>query len=164
MYEGMIVMAIDTNEVNLRAQNQFSKLVDQYTANGEICTVEVQAKLYAQALETQMLRSPSSAKWPDLSDIVVTKEGATYKVLGYCEVQNANGVYLRQEYTFNLVLNSDGKWETKDQFISTEEANSQRVQQEMAQIDKTVNSNAIVYFIITGIIGLIFFMIEMSMF
>ena len=156
-------MATNNSEVNLRAQNQYKKLIAEYTVDGSRLTEEDQAKLFARAIETQMLKAPSSAKWPDLSDIVVTTgDDNTFKVLGYCEAQNANGVYLREEYTFNLRINENKEWETVDQFISTADAVRQQTQKDIEAIDKGINNRAIQYFIIISVLGLLFWIIEMA--
>ena len=156
-------MATNTNEVNLRAQNQFKKLLDEHNTEHGFTSEEDQAKLFARAIETQMLKSPSSAKWPDLSDIVVAKEeDNTYKVLGYCEAQNSNGVYLREEYKFNLKLSPDGTWETTDSFISTADAIRQQTKNDINEMNTQAHANALVYFIIISIIGLAIWFIEMA--
>ena len=149
------MLSTDSEEINLRANNLFEKLKKERIDSSLELNDEIEAKLFARAVETQLLVSPLSAKWPDLDDIILQHDSeGNYKVLGYVDAQNSNGTYRRTEYSLTVKKRFDNTWFTTDQFVDS-------AQVEMAKITKQVESSSINWYIIISIIGLIFFIIEM---
>ena len=67
------------------------------------------AKVCAQDAVTQVLNSPSTAKFcPAYEMTAVSLGGANWKVTGYVDAQNALGTYIRKNWTVTLELTEEG--------------------------------------------------------
>ena len=111
---------------------------------GYAATEEIQAKLFARAVELQQLKSPASAQFGELEEMFVTEiDENVYSVSGYVDAHNSFGAMVRTKFDLKVFKDEDGTWKNANKFISTE-----------ASIAGTVVSHTILYWVL-GIIGTI---------
>ena len=145
--------ANEAPESNILIANEAMSATAQYAFNEKLAQARasainidelVEAKLFAQAVELQLLKSPASAKFCSLEEMTVTAlSNGAYIVSGYVDSQNSYGAFIRSPFTIT-VFNYNGVWKNADQFVDTS-----AVVQNVVQ--KQVVSNTIAYWIL-GII------------
>ena len=105
----------------------------------------VEAKLFAQAVELQLLKSPATAKFCSLEEMTITMNEDTYIVSGYVDSQNSYGATVRTPFKVT-VFKENGTWKNADKFLSMS-----------ASIGAQVVSHTIIYWIIGIILSLVSF-------
>ena len=119
------------------AWQQFCKSRVSYA----ILTERDEAALYAQCVEYQLLKAPTTARFPQLSEMSVIGSNGRYTVSGFVDSQNSYGANIRTQYTYNVEKDAVGKWRCTNQFVST----SSQIQQQMI-------GNTVLWWVL-GIIG-----------
>ena len=140
-------------EMSQKAQYTYSKLLASMQESSLVVDEVTEAKLFAQAVETQLLKSPASAVFADLPEVTTVPLGdGGYLVSGHVDSQNSYGALIRSTYTITVVK-QNGEWKNADRFISAE-----------ASVRSKVISSTIVYWIL-GLIGtaVLYFIIQMIM-
>jgi len=102
---------------NKRAQTEYAKKSKAFFEEFGAPTIEQEAILYAQAYQTQIIKNPSSAKFPSIDEFNVTVNDGVYTVTGYLDATNSYGAQMRGDIKLNLV-NKDGKWVCTDKHTS----------------------------------------------
>ena len=96
------------------AEAIFKKMLSEYSE--EELTKETEAKIYAKALQTMLLKTPASAKFCELDEIKVTLSNGIYQVNGYVDSQNSYGAMVRTNFAFKV--KEDGTWKYVDNILS----------------------------------------------
>ena len=86
----------------LRAEIAFKKKMRSCQQRGEVLSESMEAALFAQCVELQKLKAPATAVFPDLDEMIVIGGDGRYEVSGYVDSQNASGVMIRENFTFNV--------------------------------------------------------------
>lgn len=94
----------------------FKKIISEENATEEI-DEETEAKLYAKAVETMLLKSPSTAKFCTLEEMTVINNNEIYQVSGYVDSQNSYGAMIRTPFTFTI-KKENGTWKFVDNILS----------------------------------------------
>lgn len=131
----------DYNNTSELARLQFVKKLHEY---GELSERD-QAALFAQCVQTQVLKAPATAVFPDLDEMVVNGSNGHYSVSGFVDAQNGYGAMVRSTYSYNVEIDANGNWKCTDQFVDSSAAISQ-------QINGQMTANTILWWIL-GIIG-----------
>ena len=93
-----------------RAEAEYKKRIEAFNSDGVTATEEQEAIIFAQSVRLQFLKSPSTAKFPEISDFKVTKnEEGIYAVTGYVDAQNSYGATARDNFTV-MAKKDNGKW------------------------------------------------------
>jgi hypothetical protein len=94
----------------------FKKIISEENATEEI-DKETEVKLYAKAVETMLLKTPSTAKFCTLEEMIVINNNEIYQVSGYVDSQNSYGAMIRTPFTFNI-KKENGTWKFVDNILS----------------------------------------------
>ena len=105
-------------EMSDRAQYEYNRLVARFREGALELDEATDAKLFAEAVELQLLKSPASAKFCDLEEITATPSGEGWVVSGFVDSQNSYGAIVRTPFKLNVVK-QDGAWKSVDRFISS---------------------------------------------
>ena len=107
----------DNSEMSSKAQYDFKKKLEKYRKEHGDPTEEVEAMLFAQAVELQTLKAPSSAQFCDLEQMTVSRElNGSYIVSGFVDSQNSYGAYIRDSFTLT-VFKDEAEWKSADKFV-----------------------------------------------
>lgn len=141
----IVYTGADTNfTMSNMAQNTFNQMKEKTAQTNGNIDIITEAKLFAQSIELQLLKSPASAKFCSLEDMSVTMSNNVYTVRGYVDSQNSYCAMIRTPFVLQVFKDETG-WKSADKFESTE-----------ASINKQINtqaaSNILIYWIL-GIIG-----------
>lgn len=126
--------------MSVQAQFAFNEKMAQIKETAIQIDDMVEAKLFAQAVELQLLKAPATAQFCSLEEMTVTSMGDVYVVSGYVDSQNSYGAIVRTPFKIT-VFKDNGIWKNADKFINTS-----------AVIQGKIISNTIVWWIL-GIIG-----------
>lgn len=126
--------------MSVQAQFAFNEKMAQIKETAIQIDDMVEAKLFAQAVELQLLKAPATAQFCSLEEMTVTTMGDVYVVSGYVDSQNSYGAIVRTPFKIT-VFKDNGVWKNADKFINTS-----------AVIQGKIISNTIVWWII-GLIG-----------
>jgi hypothetical protein len=126
--------------ISAQAQYAFNEKLSQLKETATIVDDMVEAKLFAQAIELQLLKAPATAQFCSLEEMTVTSSGDAYIVSGYVDSQNSYGAIVRTPFKIT-VFKENGAWKNADKFINTS-----------AVIEGKIISHTIVWWIL-GIIG-----------
>lgn len=129
-------------EMSQKAQYTYNQKIAEHQKSAILIDEICEAKLFAQAVELQLLKTPASAKFCDLEEMTVTPTGGTYIVSGYVDAQNTYGTPVRTPFQIT-VLKQNGIWKNADRFIDTS-----------TKIAASIASHTILYWIL-GILGTI---------
>lgn len=110
-----------TDAMSTQAQAEYNKKLAAYSQGGAYADERIQAKLFAQAVETLTLKAPSTAAFSDLDETTIAEDNGTYTVTGWVDAQNSYGALIRTPFSI-VVLKKDGAWQTGSVFESTETA------------------------------------------
>ncbi|MBR3893861.1 MAG: hypothetical protein IKJ35_01810 [Clostridia bacterium] len=150
----------DYSNVSAIAEIQFSKKKAEMEANGVTFNEKEEAALYAQLIELQLLKVPTSAIFPPLDEMFVQgNEDGTYSVSGFVDAPNSYGTMLRKQFSYQ-VKKVDGKWTCLDTFIDSQEYEREKLRAEkmkdmmeiQEKVDSTITNNTFLWWIL-GIIG-----------
>ena len=130
------------NNVSSSALFLYSSKLDEYERNGIKLSERDQVALYAQCVETQVLKSPASAIFPPLDQMIVTGQDGRYSVSGFVDSQNSYGAMIRSNYSFNIERFGDA-WRCADHFVDNN-----------ILIQRNMMSNTALWWVL-GIIGTI---------
>lgn len=136
---------------SVRAEMAFKKKLKIYQEKGEVLTESMEAALFAQCVELQILKAPASAVFPDLDEMIVNGRDGKYVVSGYVDAQNPNGAMLRENYTYSVEKNGD-RWVCSNHFVDSSVARQAEMKETMNQINADATANTILWWIL-GLIG-----------
>lgn len=105
-------------EISQKAQYMYNKEVAEYRNTATVLDEETEAKLFAKAVEIQMLKSPATAQFCDLEEMTITKDNGAYIISGYVDSQNSYGAMIRTPYKLT-VFKENGTWKNANKFISS---------------------------------------------
>ena len=131
---------IANEEMSAKAQFAFNEKIAQTKETAIQIDDIVEAKLFAQSVELQLLKSPASAQFCSLEEMTVTTAGDVYIVNGYVDSQNSYGAVIRTPFTIT-VFKDNGVWKNADKFVDTSSV-----------IQGKIISHTIIWWIL-GIIG-----------
>lgn len=131
---------VANEDLTNRAQFAFNKKLEEIKASAVEVDDMVEAKLFAQAVELQLLKTPATAQFCALDEMTVTVNDDIYVVRGYVDSQNSYGAMVRTPFTIT-VFKENGVWKNADKIISTS-----------AIVGGTMISHTILWWIL-GIIG-----------
>ena len=132
---------VTANEtISAQAQFAFNEKMAQIKETAIQIDDIVEAKLFAQAVELQLLKAPATAQFCSLEEMTVTATGDVYVVSGYVDSQNSYGAIVRTPFKIT-VFKDNGVWKNADKFVSTSSI-----------IQGKIISHTIVWWIL-GIIG-----------
>ena len=133
--------AIANEGMSAQAQFTFNEKIAQIKETAIQIDDMVEAKLFAQAVELQLLKAPATAQFCSLEEMTVTTTtGDIYVVSGYVDSQNSYGAIVRTPFKIT-VFKDNGVWKNADKFINTS-----------AVIQGKLISNTIIWWLL-GIIG-----------
>lgn len=135
-----IPKVIANEGMSAQAQFAFNEKIAQIKETAIQIDDMVEAKLFAQAVELQLLKAPATAQFCSLEEMTVTTTGDVYVVSGYVDSQNSYGAIVRTPFKIT-VFKDNGVWKNADKFINTS-----------AVIQGKIISNTIIWWIL-GIIG-----------
>ena len=136
---------------SMRAEMAFKKRLRAYQEQGVQLTESMEAALFAQCVELQLLKAPATAIFPDLDEMVVNGQGSKYVVSGFVDAQNGNGALIRGNYTFSVIKEGD-RWKCTDQFVDTSTSVRKEMNEAMKDISASVAVDSIIWWVL-GIIG-----------
>ena len=134
-----IQKAITNNTISEKAQFAYNRKLIALSETATQIDEVIEAKLFAQAVELQLLKSPASATFCELEEMTVAFVDGNYIVSGYVDSQNSYGAMIRSPFKLT-VYKQDGIWQAANKFVSTS-----------ATIGARVFSKTLLYWII-GII------------
>jgi hypothetical protein len=103
--------------MSAKAQNDYAKKLQEYEAQSGAADEVTQAKLFACAVEMQVLKTPSIATFQKVEEMTATSLGdGAYVISGYVDSQNSYGATLRTDFVLNVKL-KDGTWKSLDRFV-----------------------------------------------
>ncbi len=108
----------DAAQPSSRASVLFRKKVQAYMGNGEKITEAQEAALFAQRVEQQTLKAPTTAVFPPLEEVSVIGGDGQYTVTGFVDSQNSYGAMIRSNYSLH-VRKEDGEWKCIDTFVDS---------------------------------------------
>ena len=139
--EKVIYAASQANSsVSDKAQNAFNQKREEAEKANENIDAVTEAKLFAQSVELQLLKAPSSAKFCALEEMTAVEVNGIYTVSGYVDSQNSYGAMIRAPFTLRVYKDATG-WKSADSF-----------QDIQTSINKKVAKNMLLYWVL-GLIG-----------
>lgn len=152
-----VVIDEQVSAESMRAEMIFKKKRQEYENNGEKLSESMEAALFAQCVELQVLKAPASAVFPDLDEMVVHGQNGHYVVSGYVDAQNSYGAMIRNQYTYSVMKTGD-MWKCTDVFVDSSTSIRQEMNETMKDVNASVTANSIIWWIL-GIIGTIIFIL-----
>lgn len=131
---------IANEAMSVKAQYAFNQKLAELMATATLIDDTIEAKLFAQAVELQLLKAPATAQFCPLEEMTVTSAGDVYAVSGYVDSQNSYGAMVRTPFKIT-VFKENGSWKNADKFVDTSVA-----------IQGKVMSNTLAWWIL-GIVG-----------
>lgn len=105
-------------EVSAKAKFDYEAKLNEFLATGAEINEETEAKLFAQAVELQMLKAPASAQFCSLEQMTIRQNAnGSYTVSGFVDSQNSYGAMVRTPFSLN-VYKAD-EWKSVDIFVSS---------------------------------------------
>ena len=147
-------------DMSAKSQYEFRRLIKKYreSTKADLFNEDdeiVEAKLFAQAVELQLLKAPSTAVFCDLELCNITKLGAGYYMItGFVNSENSYSAKIKTDYSLK-VIKIKGCWYSADHFVDSS----------TAVITKHTINYVVLWIALTvasGIIGLIIWLIRLS--
>lgn len=104
--------------MSAQAQYAYHELLAAAQNSATKIDTVMEAKLFAQAVEMQALKSPATAKFCSPEEMVVTMDNGKYIISGYVDSQNSYGAIVRTPFRVT-VFQDYGVWKSADTFISS---------------------------------------------
>lgn len=131
-------------DISQKAQYAYAKFRNEYDQGATIVDEIAEAKMFAKAVELQLLKTPASAVFCSMEEMnVIQIGGNVYSVSGYVDSQNSYGAMLRSQFSLTVFKDKNGMWKNADKFISTAQS-----------VNNSVVSSTILWWVL-GIIGTI---------
>lgn len=94
---------------NQRALKSYQEKINKLKEQNKLLelNVEQEAIIYAKAYYSQLLKNPSSAKFPSDDEFSVSIEDKIYLVTGYCDATNSYGAPVRENIKLKLIKEGD---------------------------------------------------------
>lgn len=105
--------------ISEKAQFAYNEKLAETKAGGINVDDVIEAKLFAQAVELQLLKAPATAKFCSLEEMTVTEAGEKYYVSGYVDSQNSYGAMVRTPFKLTVFKDNEG-WKNADTIVSTD--------------------------------------------
>lgn len=131
-------------EMSQKAQYAYANFKNEYEQGAAAIDEVAEAKMFAKAVELQLLKTPASAVFCSMEEMSVLPIGdGAYSVSGYVDSQNSYGAMLRNQFNLTVFKDENGIWKNANKFISN-----------AASINNTIVSTTILWWVL-GIIGTI---------
>ena len=131
-------------EMSQKAQYAYTKFLNEYEQGTSVIDEVAEAKMFAKAVELQLLKTPASAVFCAMEEMSVLPIGeGAYSVSGYVDSQNSYGAMLRNQFNLTVFKDENGIWKNANRFISTAVA-----------VNSSIVSHTILWWVL-GIIGTI---------
>lgn len=131
-------------DISQKSQYAYAKFRSEYDQGVTIVDEIAEAKMFAKAVELQLLKTPASAVFCSMEEMNVIQIGGNiYSVSGYVDSQNSYGAMLRNQFNLTVFKDENGIWKNADRFISTAQS-----------VNNSIISSTILWWVL-GIIGTI---------
>lgn len=131
-------------EMSQKAQYAYTSFRNEYEQGVGTLDEAAEAKMFAKAVELQLLKTPASAVFCAMEEITALPIGeGAYAVSGYVDSQNSYGAMLRSQFNLTVFKDENGIWKNANKFIST-----------AASVNGSIVSHTILWWVL-GIIGTI---------
>ena len=131
-------------EMSQKAQYAYTNFRNEYEQGATAIDEVAEAKMFAKAVQLQLLKTPASAVFCSMEEMSVLPIGdGAYSVSGYVDSQNSYGAMLRNQFNLTVFKDENGIWKNANRFIST-----------AASINSSIISHTILWWVL-GIIGTI---------
>lgn len=137
--------AFTANEVmSQKAQYAYANFRNEYEQGATAIDEVAEAKMFAKAVQLQLLKTPASAVFCSMEEMSVLPIGeGAYSVSGYVDSQNSYGAMLRNQFNLTVFKDENGIWKNANRFVST-----------AASVNSSIISHTILWWVL-GIIGTI---------
>lgn len=131
-------------EMSQKAQYAYTNFRNEYEQGATAVDEIAEAKMFAKAVQLQLLKTPASAVFCSMEEMSVLPIGeGAYSVSGYVDSQNSYGAMLRNQFNLTVFKDENGIWKNANRFVST-----------AASVNSSIISHTILWWVL-GIIGTI---------
>lgn len=131
-------------EMSQKAQYAYTNFRNEYEQGATTVDEIAEAKMFAKAVQLQLLKTPASAVFCSMEEMSVLPIGdGAYSVSGYVDSQNSYGAMLRNQFNLTVFKDENGIWKNANRFVST-----------AASVNSSIISHTILWWVL-GIIGTI---------
>ena len=105
-------------QMSAAAQADYQKKLTEYAEQNGEPDERTQAKLFAQAVELQVLKAPLTAIFCGLDEMTLQENAnGSYTVSGYVNAQNSYGALIKTPFSL-LVFKVNEEWKTGSKFVA----------------------------------------------